>query len=412
MESSNFIRKFYYTLPNNQLILPCQYGIRCKNRSNCPYWHNPMIKIVPLCRYGSKCQKQGQTCPYSHDMGYQGAVACEYGLSCTNEKCKNIHPIEANKTVIGKYNLLYKAVHCTLRLNTRLFDIIVFDSSKLLCANLTQVLNLNYEIDIDRERYMFATNHIYQIFSNHKLGGGTLGYGNLQEEKIMLTSSLLQYLLHNSHHDNESPLSNNLEQYPIVVNTMVVVKDNSYINYQHNSDSPHYGRSGLALAYNKEVVNYLYNTIDNPIPIKAMCIAVPKLKNCDGSCYNETLLVNIFQTLYKAFVTSIIADINEASTNDCHIHIGNIGCGAFGHNYNTIFVLQYLAIGCAYQFIKPTKNFFIKYHAYDDKTYNGLTTTAIPALKSWMFSGKNIKTILSELRNNQILVPDLWAKKL
>ena len=401
-----------HCLPDKKFILPCSYGLRCYHGLNCPYWHNKKLKIIPLCKYGQKCTHKGKTCFLSHDIIDDKTVVCEYGLYCYAKDCTKVHPIEANQAVIGKYNLLHRVVQCTAGLNPNLFNITVFDSSKIPLADLKQVVKIDYLIDVTVDRYTFISNHIYQLFSNKVLGGGSLTHGNVQEEKMMMNLSILQYLLYGFHCEKTSPLSNNLQLNPIVIDTMVVVKDNSYSGCKSNMDSPHYGQNGLKIAHDKTIADSIYDPIDMPLPVKAMAVAVPPFKNWSGKCYNNSVIMNVFQSLYKAFVTSIAANESNKSAPECQIHIGNIGCGVFGHNYHTIFVLQYLAAGCAINLINPGKKICIKYHAYDEKTYNNLLHVAVPALIEWSSLNKPIEIILADLRQKQISMPDTWAKKL
>lgn len=412
-KQNGIIGPIYCSLPDNKLIIPCPWGLRCNKYPKCQYWHNDNMKIVPLCQYGQKCFNKGKKCFLSHDILNENTPVCKYGLSCYTNGCTKIHPIEANKVEMGKCYLLHRAVQCTINLNPKIFNIIIYDSKCIKTSVLEQNFCLNTKIKMTVDRYIFTPNHIYQIFSNKFIGGGILGHGNVQEEKIMMHSSILQYLLHGINHANWSPLSNNLEYDPIIIDMAIVAKDNSYSGYKNNLDSPHYGTNGLMIAHDKQIADSLYEPIDMPIFIKALCVAVPCFKNYTGICYNDSILEHIFQTLYKAFTVAIIANNAELTTTETHIHIGNIGCGAFGHNYNTIFILQYLALSCAINFSKSTKEIFVTYHTYDVNTRDQLLQTAVPTLIDFIKSGeKSIKTILSEIRQKQVMSPDSWAKKL
>ena len=410
-QTNNLVKNVSHYLPAGKIV-PCRWGLRCANGSACKYWHNNQMKVVPLCGFGQSCRNRGKTCFLSHDiLAYDSSLICQYGLKCYKH-CSKVHPIEANQAGLGKCYLLHRAVQCTNNLSDDLFKISVFDSTKILSPDPNLVFKINYGLNVTIERYFFIPNHTYQIFSNKKLGGGTLGLGNVQEEKLMMIFSTLQYLLYGFHYEKSSPLSNNLEYDPIVINTMVVAKDNSYEGCKSNLDSPHYGTNGLKIAHDKRVADSLYDPIDKPFPVKTICVAVPSFKDWSGVCYNDSVLQHVFYTLYKSLVTSIVANECDNQVSESIIHIGNIGCGVFGHNYNTIYILQHLAMSCAVSLINPQKKIIVMYHAYDEKTYAGLVQNAIPSLTEWMYSGKNIGTILSEIRQKQLQFPDTWAKKI
>ena len=193
---------------------------------------------------------------------------------------------------------------------------------------------------------------------------------------------------------------------------MVVLQDRSYDDAKTNMDSKHYGTKGLQLASDKTIAKALYDPIIYPFNIKAMCVAVKNFGNQRNISYSTEINKYTLQSLFKAFVTSIISDNRNTHTTECCIHIGNIGCGVFGHNYNTIFILQHLAANLAITVVKPRKKITLLYHAYDEKTYNGLHQIAIPALVVWIYAGKSFETIMMELRKKQIEMPNIWEKKI
>lgn len=342
-----------YTL--NKAIKPCPHGECCNNKLNCGYWHNT---------------------------------------------------VTTDQLTMGKSNLLTRAIECMAPFNN--FTIKVYPTNNIPLISINQLVN-SVPINIVSDRYIYQPNHIYQVFSNKVLGGGTLNHGNVQEEKLMMTTTLLQFLL-NGYHKGGTYLANNLEINPIVVDTDIVVKDNSYDGYQNNL-CPHYGRKGLMLASDANVANAIYQFIDKPIPIKAICVAVPAFRDVSGTAYNAKCLSRIFQTLYKSFVAAILSDVSS-NGGETNIHIGNIGCGAFNHNYNTIMVLQYLAIGCAISTTKPAKKIVVTYHAYDDKTKECLMKVAVPTFLNWCLAGMPVDRQILGLRHMQKQVPSLWAVKL
>lgn len=412
MSVSKLVKTSDYELPNKKLIVPCQYGLRCNNLSNCQFWHNPRMRIIPLCQYGQKCTRINKGCRLSHDINSSKKNICPHGLQCYKNNCSGIHPIEANRMALGKCNLLYRTTECSINLNPDFFAIKIYDSMDVPFADLTQVFTMHHLLNVTIDRYHFECDHIYQVFSNKTLGGGTLGNGNVQEEKIMLTVSLLQYLMCGFHHNSACALSNNLELNPIVVDTMVVVRDNSYYGCTSNLDSIHYGREGLKIASNKKIASSLYTPINIPVPIKLLCVAVPAFINGSGLCYDIKILENVFQTLFRGFVATIIAGESDELLSTILLHIGNIGCGAFNHNLNTIFVLQYLAINMATNFVNPVKHINIIYHAYDDKSFNIINLYAKPVLVDYGTKNMPISDIIQDLRKKQIDEPDIWAKKL
>jgi len=270
----------------------------------------------------------------------------------------------------------------------------------------------NYSIQLLESQYVFFPNHTYQIFSNSKLGGGVLKKGNVQEEKLMLTFSVLQYLMYDFHHNTACTLSNDLSVNPIVIDTMVIVKDNSYVGYSEPSMSINYGTMGLLEACDKNKANALFTEIDTPIPIKALCVAMPDFFSSETR-YDHQVLHTMFETLYKSFVVSIEANEKNVLCLEINLHIGNIGCGAFGHNYCTIYLLQLLALGYAIKCRTPLKKINVFYHTYSKKTHYMIMEHAVPVMKKWNSSNSyNYSDCLSELRQYQLSNPAVWQEKL
>ncbi len=366
------------------------FGIACKSSHE---------KKNQFCN-NSQCDIT--TCNYVHP--------CKYGIQCINlKKCPYDHPIEGNCTMLGKCNLLYTASKCAENLDFKYFNISVVSFGDLNIALDTNFL-LSRVIDLSLVRwidtisvYQWKEKEAYQNFANETLGGGALEFGNVQEEIMMRSLGLIQYLYRGCQKNKSNVLGKNLRNDPIVVDTYAVVKDKSNMN--------HYGRNGLVLASKRHVAYSLYEPM-NPIAVKIMCVAMLRLNSGNGDHYNAKVIEISYLSLVKAYITTLIANENNDLVTKHMLHIGNIGCGAFNHNINTIHVLQKVALSSAIMLVTPKKEIFIEYHTFNKPTMDYLSQHAIPTFDFFVKNNFTVGEILNGLIKLQHENPNTWAKKI
>jgi hypothetical protein len=321
--------------------------------------------------------------------------------------CIYDHPFTENVLAIGKSNLLYTASAAAKDIDLRYFDIRVL-SHEDLCTNvmdwyyiLCAPLNFNtFDWQTTPTSYVWTADEVFQNFANECLGGGTLRLGNVQEEIMMRSLGLLQYLYKGCQNDKMNVLSSNLKDNPLLIDTYVVAKDKSV--------KEHYGNNGLIYAAKN---GDLFEAI-NPFRVKIMCVAMTHLDKKDGSSYNKEILQVSLESLIKAYMISLIA--NELDNNILvnKIHVGNIGCGVFNHNYNVIYVLQKVAISVAIFLVTPKKKVYVTYHTYDNLTMVGIRTNAIPVLEHFIINNFDVNGILEKIIEFQKIKPDVWMQKI
>lgn len=386
------------------------------NNSTCTFWHYSQIK--ELCKWGAECRDKSHcnrshekpkfcnrknctmiTCAYCHP--------CKYQIKCGNINCKYDHPINGNKSAFGKSNLLSASTKCLLKLDLKYFDIDIHYGSHLNDINWIKLFESTPLFKLDwitmASEYKFASGESYLNFANKKLGGGFLTRGNVQEEKLSRLLCMSQYLFRLDQVNSESLLKNNLESDPIVIDTYVGVEE---------ADRPEmYGDAGVDIASKRSNIIGLYKAIP-PIPIRWICVAAPKLYKSDGSGYSDKIVSDTIISLTKALAAAIYADNNDPSIQTIILNIGNIGCGAFNHNYNLIWNLLYGAVCCAIKIINPFKKVQVIYHAYNVDILNGLIQDAMVFNNTSVQNSLNIKNMVDNLRVLQQSSPKIWSVKL
>lgn len=437
-----------FVLPNNKILQPCFYGVRCSSGSKCKYWHSEKMLPVPLCP-NAKCTDK--KCTKSHDLSqslnldqgpylYQGQYLdqgqytsreiCNYGIKCRKiNECGKIHPLDGNLNLIGKSNLLYRVGQLSANIPIQYFDIKVYDSKMIghldkykptrtrdlldsfICNAKYKRMKHNIEISITIREYEFLHYQCYQSFANDCIGGGVLRKGYVQEEKLVLTLSLLQYLMYGFQYNKNSCLSNKLSTDPIVIDTNVIIKDHSYHKYDEPSISIHYATKGLIEVSDMDKASRLYTAIENPIPIRIVCVAMPDIVK-NKETYNIDNLYKAFGSLFISNLTLLRVVETDSQYDSTTYHIGNIGCGAFGHNYNTVYLLQMLAMNCAIDCINPKKKVILIYHAFSETTRKSINIYAECVLNTWIYKSLSYEDCLRDLYCKQMSHPEIWKNKL
>lgn len=397
-------------------IMPCKYGVRCRY-SKCEYWHADLFAIE-LCPEGSLCETR--SCKKSHEMlnpfctqdGCDMLVCelthpCKYGITCNKiDICPFDHPWSDNALAIGKSKLLFAASDCAKQLNHKYFDISVLSYSNIKSVVLpddAMQLPVNFQGFtwlVAATAYTWAENETFQNFANKRLSGGALTLGNVQEEIMMRSLGLLQHLYAGEHNNRGHILSSNLAVNPLLIDTFVVARD--------LSDRDDYGKGGLVRAAKKDINAFF--APQRPISVKIICVAMYRLPKTDGSSYSTKILQSSLQSLMKCYVTTLVNGESDRNVVSHRIHIGNIGCGAFNHNYNTIFILQRIAVMMSVSIVKPRKHVSVTYHTYDTNTMVSILEHAVPKMEE--FTGKSVQHCIEKINELQKLEPQIWAIKL
>lgn len=395
--------------------IPCKYNIKCRN-SACTYWHYSQIN--ELCKWGTECRDKNQ-CGRSHEkpkfcnksncsmIKCTYCHPCKYQIKCDNNNCKYDHPIQGNRGAFGKSNLLDLSTKCLMKLDLKFFDVKIYYGQYLNNLNWVKLFELLQLFKLDwitsASVYEFKPHQSFLNFANKKLGGGFLGRGNVQEEILSRQLCLSQYLFKLDQFNSESLLKNNLESDPIVIDTYAGIKEDNRPEM--------YGHAGVDIAAKRTNLIGLYIPID-PIPIRWICIAASKLYKSDGSAYTDKIVLDTIISLAKGLATAIYADDSDSTVETIILNIGNIGCGAFNHNYNLIWNLLYGAVCCAIKLVNPVKNVQIIYHAYNIDILNGLVSNGMVFNDGCIQKSLSIKNMMDNLRSLQRSAPEIWSRKL
>jgi len=224
--------------------------------------------------------------------------------------------------------------------------------------------NLNLEIIVGP--YIFHHNHAYENFANKDLGGGVLASesGFVQEEKITIISSLLLPLIGSDH---ALPLEDtNLYDQPMIMNQVTIM-------VHETNPSELYGQAGIRkIKQNPNLIKQNYLLHPAMPEIIWICKSIPPMRNNDHymTKNHNKIPVDIWALLLsiEANLSTIQIMDKNPDIKSISIHGGNWGCGAFGHNLNTMFMIEHLAIIAAVRIYQPTKQVTYHYHTYDESS--------------------------------------------
>lgn len=334
----------------DKIVKPCRYGVSCK-KPDCAYWH-----------FNNKRVKKDEL-DYAFGKGNLLTSAVKY-------MPEKLSLYDINTFCLKNFNSLWTGI-------------------KIFPLNWTTTLS----------SYILKPHEYFLDFANEQLGGGTLTFGNVQEEILMRQLAILQHLFAGDHYKKDSMLSNNLMKNPIVIETNVL--------NQYFGGSELYGYQGAINASKRSNIRGMYKKCD-PFSIYLICVALYRLKSGDQYCPN--IIQNSLIALIKAFVTAILHGQNSHILQII-LNIGNIGSGAFNNNVNVNFILQYIAICCAITFVNPTKPVIVNYHSYDKHNDDVLRKYAMPFLKICLDVGGPVTYLLKLISDRQTTFPSIWRDK-
>lgn len=246
--------------------------------------------------------------------------------------------------------------------------------------------------------------HVFVNFAARNLGGGYLTHGYVQEEKLVLISSLLNLLV--QHHSNPL-LKTRLDVIPMLIKSHILFHEDVNMNI--------YGREGLhKIADKPALLRDLYKLHRKMPSVYFLCRAIYKLKRIKGETYTNnstgtSLMLPTFLLALDSYILAIECLEHDDSVRKIHIHDGNWGCGAFGHNYNTIYVILHFAIRLAVHMVNPKKVVMFHYHTYTDTIMKNLKPAIDYCRK---FGSRQVSEMLNDLLLFQEMYPQEWEAKL
>jgi len=214
--------------------------------------------------------------------------------------------------------------------------------------------------------------HVYCNHANKVLGGGMFSSGFVQEEQLLLKTTLLfpLHIIHGTRFDPTNIMSSNLEIQPLLIKTNLIIHQDMSLGL--------YGESGInTINSNPTILNKFYQPHRTMPPIYILSKAMPILQ--PGETYTNKVFSNmklirwIFLSALHSYCLAIAQLKNDPGVETIHIHEGNWGCGVYNHNVNTIYVLVHLAIRVACSlFGLNLKPVIFHYHTFDLETMHSL----------------------------------------
>ena len=324
-----------------------------------------------------------------------------------NQYYKNKQGRTLKKVFITKYYINYwnKIFNQLKGKSVDIWNKSISTPDDFLKLNDTEIFqnNLKYELQdySSRDGYKYKENEAFVNFANQFLGGGALGSGFVQEEKIMVESSML-FLVTYAHKYSKS---GEWFKRDICPNTDLqnLNKDPAIIKCQMFAEIDHDYVSDINVIVNelnsgnKQKYKPLKNIIDN---VYWICVAHESLlggrnatKSTRIDAYNSNL-DSYIERAFKGFYKAVVVLKNKNPTSkEITINTGNWGAGAFGHQWTGSWVVQMLAAEMvAKKFPEITINY--KYWPYDDKAKRDIVQA-----KLWYdnYRGTNIANVKRKL---------------
>lgn len=214
-------------------------------------------------------------------------------------------------------------------------------------------------------------NHVFCNHANVKLGGGMYSFGFVQEEQMLLRTTIMfpLYDLYFNDPDPRDPLNSDLNIQHLLIKT------NVYAYQNHNMGL--YSGDGLRqINNNSHLLNDFYKPHNSVPSVYILSKAIPKLENNDdytNKFFNQLCIVDwIFYSAYHSYLLTIISLVDNNETKEICIHEGNWGCGVYNHNLNTIFTIVHLAFRAVCSLFQDANIKFV-YHTYDTDSFNKLS---------------------------------------
>lgn len=287
--------------------------------------------------------------------------------------------------------------------NPELMDII--GKSKLIKPS-----NLNFQVQIGPYDFNSSSSgKAYFNFAASHIGGGILSpeAGYVQEEKITLQSSILLSMIGCN---NYLPLENtNLYDIPLVMKNVIIMAHENY-------PVEFYGRFGLEkFKNNEELIAKNYVLHKSHPSIIWVCKAIQPMKNSDTY---KTKIHNGIPICRWALLMAIETNLttikimeDDPTIKTIYINGGNWGCGAFGHNLNTIYAIEHMAMIIAVNIIKPIKNVIFTYHTYDNQTFDKLNPS-INFVTQFIHQNLEVDIVMGVINSFHSENNKIWCEKL
>ena len=368
-----------------------------------------------LCKYGIHCDNQQCQSIHLFQLLNISAKPCNYKNKCYNKICSYSHP-KSNfefKYDQGKNNMLCYALNCISSyylLDKSLFDLkhfaTKFDNNLSIWNDIKNFQYKGLNHTVIAEAFNIRKNSLVLNFGNKMLGGGTLHKGNVQEEQITMMSSLLPFLIQMGDWDGlPDPLKKSLADDPYVIR----------MNKFGDMLRPIYATDGVLKANSMEFIENNMIMFNEPIEFDWLCAAWPRLNTSDGSSYNNiNMLIKMFLTTYKVFVTGLCSANLDSENGRIRIVIGSMGCGAFNHCVHIAYCILILSLHCAVVNVKPNAVVDVIYYTYDQYIYNELNSLngAVNVLDSLISKNMKVEDVIKHIwKLCQDISNDKWRRK-
>jgi len=211
--------------------------------------------------------------------------------------------------------------------------------------------------------YTYKPFEAYVDFANRLIGGGVMRGGLVQEEVMLLESSVLPFIAESRTKDNAAPFSfaldiplNSLDVSPVVLKFRMINQLKIYGNARSIIDEASAAKNLVSRA----------NVVDIYVP----AMAAPHFSGGETQ-YSMALLEQMYNVAFRAFFTTLLAQ--HAENHALVIHSGNWGAGVFGNSLYMSWAIQRLAAETAYilfcEALSIQPKFTYVHDAYNAKSF-------------------------------------------
>lgn len=313
------------------------------------------------------------------------------------------------KKILSRISQIYNLVDKSLLSNIFIVKNTIEINKKLLDTNIAIIQNnqLINESTVETP-YTFSNeykNHVYANHANVKIGGGMFSFGFVQEEQLLIKSTLL-FPIYNSIYCSENDLDKvNLERNNLLARCNIFVHQNTNMNL--------YGGSGMTtIKENPQILAQFYKPhISNP-KIFILSKAIPIFRDTYKTfVYNGVSIIDwIFYSAYYSYLSTIETLDKCEDVDEIVIHDGNWGCGIYNHNVNTIYTILHLAFRAVSAHTATAKKKSFVYHTYDHGTYEKIF--AARNLLSEIDQHATVQSVLEKIKNYHTNNDPIWSVKI
>lgn len=310
---------------------------------------------------------------------------------------------EVKKKILDRICQIYNNID-----NSHFSNIFIKQKSVIIDNKLLNtIIDKKFNEDTVDTPYDFRskfTNHVYANHANIRIGGGMFSFGFVQEEQLLIKSTLM-FPIYENRYCSENILGNiDLERNCLLARCNIFVHQNTNMNL--------YGGPGMKIIQNNpNILDNFYKPHNTNPKIFILSKAIPVFKNSYKTfIYDGVPIVEwIFYSAYNSYLFAIETLDKCNDVNEIIIHDGNWGCGVYNHNVNTIYCILHLAFRAACLHFTSTKQIRFVYHTYDRDTYNKLDTARFFLANIGM--GMTVGKALEKIKSYHIDDDILWSIK-